>query len=181
MSLLTAKSEMKVPFDPGTTPFSLLRKLKVALLLVSLLSVLAVHIPFLPLTVQAVGHAFTNLAGQEHRWNMFSADPRGDSLDLKAVLVLEDGRALEWTIDRHRPGGDLAFYHWVKWMESAVLEPYRVQLSEFADWLALSSPEPVREILVIGERRFGSPAGEPPLPSVVIDLGRYEVGATESG
>ncbi|HJQ96616.1 MAG TPA: hypothetical protein VJ935_13040 [Acidimicrobiia bacterium] len=150
-----------------------MRKIKLVFLFLSVLSVLAVHIPVLPLTVQALGHGFTNLVGQEHRWTMFSADPRGDSLDLWAQLELEGGRILEWKIDRDRTGGDLSFYHWVKWMETAVLEPSKAHLPEFADWLALSSSLPVREIVIFGERREGPPVGEPPAPSVVVELGRY--------
>ena len=182
MSLPTASPDVEITAsDLGASPLSLTHKLKATFLLLSLLSVLSVHSPFLPTTVQAFGHAFTNLVGQEHRWNMFSADPRGDSLNLKALLVLEDGRTRDWTIDRDRFGGDLAFYHWVKWMETAVLEPYKARLPEFAGWLALSSSDAVSEVFVFGERRLGPPAGKPAPPPVVIELGHYKARADGSG
>jgi hypothetical protein len=122
---------------------TLLRKLKLTFLLLSLLATVAVHAPFTSPRIQALGHAFGNLVGQEHRWNMFSADPRGTSLDLWADLISDDGATQRWQIDRDRPGGDLAYYHWVKWMEAAVLLPESASLPGLAAWLSAKSPAQV--------------------------------------
>ena len=156
---------------PPTTP--LLGKVKVAFLGLSLLAIVAAHVPVLPLRVQALGHGFGNLVGQEHRWNMFSADPRGTSLDLWAEVVYEDGTRDEWRIDRTRIGGDFAFYHWVKWMETAVLEPDKARLDGLAGWLAAVSPQPVDEVIIYGQQRLGVPPGEPLPPSEVAKLGHF--------
>ena len=153
---------------------SLMRKLKLALVSLSVFAVLAMHIPALPLSVQAVGHAFTNLIGQEIRWSMFSADPRGTSLDLWAELVFEDGHTEEWRIEQSRPGGDLAFYHWVKWMEAAILVPEKADLPGFAAWLADTASAPVQEVVVYARQRPGLPPGEPLPPYEVTILGRYD-------
>jgi hypothetical protein len=153
-----------------------LGKVKVAFLGLSLLAVISVHVPVLPLTVQAIGHGFANLVGQEHRWNMFSADPRGTSLDLWVEVVFENGTKEEWRIDRTRVGGDFAYYHWVKWMETAVLEPNKAQLDGLAAWLAAVSMGPVDEVIVYGEQRLGVPPGQPFPPSEVAQLGRFTPG-----
>jgi hypothetical protein len=144
-----------------------------AFLSLSLLAVVAAHVPALPLAVQALGHGFANLIGQEHRWNMFSADPRGTSLDLWAEVVSVNGTKEQWRIDRSRVGGDFGYYHWVKWMETAVLEPNKAHLDGLADWLAAISPVPVEEVVVFGEQRIGVPPGEPVPASEVAELGRF--------
>jgi hypothetical protein len=154
----------------------LIRKLKVLALLLSLFSVVAVHISSWPVEVQAAGHAFANLVGQEHPWTMFSADPRGTSLDLWAEVVLEDGRSNEWRIERARVGGDFAFYHWVQWMETAVLNPENAQLDGLAGWLAANSSSPVAEVIVYGQQRLGRPPSVPPALAKIKVLGRFESG-----
>jgi hypothetical protein len=155
----------------GTMP--LLGKVKVAFLSLSLLAVVAVHVSAFPLTIQAIGHGFGNLVGQEHRWNMFSADPRGTSLDLWAEVIFANSTKDLWRIDRNRLGGDFAYYHWVKWMETAVLEPNRARLDGLADWLAAISPSPVNEVIVYGEQRLGVPPGQPAPGRQVAELGRF--------
>ena len=149
-----------------------------AFLLLSLLAVIAVHVPVLPLPVQAFGHGFANLVGQEHRWNMFSADPRGTSLDLWAELDFADGRTRIWRIDRSRIVGDLAFYHWVKWMETAVLEPQKAELAGLAEWLADTSTAPVDGVVVYSRQRIGLLPNQPPPPADVSVLGRFTTGGT---
>jgi hypothetical protein len=89
---------------------------------------------------------------------MFSADPRGTSLDLWVDVVYENGTTKAWRIDRDRVGGDLAYYHWVKWMETAVLEPDKAQLDGLADWLGAVSPAveqaaPLAEVAQLGRFR----------------------------
>ena len=158
----------------STPPTSLRKTLKLAFVSLSLLAVIAMHIPRLPLSVQAFGHGFTNLIGQEIRWTMFSADPRGTSLDLWAQLVFVDGRTEEWRIERTRPGGDLAFYHWVKWMETAVLEPQKAELGGLADWLTDTVSASVQEVVVYARQRPGLPPSEPLPPYEVTILGRYD-------
>src|SRR5688572_17812522 len=66
--------------DQEHSALTFMRKLKVLVLLLSLFSVVAVHMFSWPVQVQAFGHGFANLVGQEHPWTMFSADPRGISL-----------------------------------------------------------------------------------------------------
>ena len=161
------------PVSITTPAVQLLGKVKVAFLGLSLLAVVAAHVPVFPLTVQAFGHGFTNLVGQEHRWNMFSADPRGTSLDLWAEMVLANGSRKQWRIERNRVGGDFAYYHWVKWMETAVLEPNKARLEGLADWLAATSSTPVEEVIVYGEQRIGVPPGQPVPGSEVAELGRF--------
>lgn len=165
--------------EAGVARTTLLRKLKASFLLISLLAVIAVHIPALPLGVQAFGHAFGNVVGQEHRWNMFSADPRGTSLDLWAEIVRTDGQVEEWRIEQMRFGGDLAYYHWVKWMETAVLDPEHAQLDGFARWLASQSLEPIREIVVYGRLGIAGEFDEPQPPAEVIVVGRFAPGGNQ--
>jgi hypothetical protein len=146
-------------------------------LLLSLFSVVAAHIFSWPIQVQAFGHGFANLVGQEHPWTMFSADPRGTSLDLWAEIDLEDGRSREWRIERDRIGGDFAFYHWVQWMETAVLNPESAQLQGLADWLAANSSSPVAEVIIYGQQRLGKlPDRTPTAPEVKV-LGRFSSGS----
>jgi hypothetical protein len=153
-----------------------MRKLKVLVLLLSLFSVVAVHMFSWPVQVQAFGHGFANLVGQEHPWTMFSADPRGTSLDLWAEIVLEDGRSSEWRIERARIGGDFAFYHWVQWTETAVLNPESAQLQGLADWLTANSSSPVDEVIIYGQQRLGKLPDTPPAAAEVKVLGRFSNG-----
>jgi hypothetical protein len=156
---------------PPTLP--LLGKVKLAFLALSLLAVVSAHFRAFPLTVQAFGHGFANLIGQEHRWDMFSSDPRGTSVDLWAEVVFANRGKQQWRIDRSRVGGDFAYYHWVQWMETAVLEPNKAQLDGLADWLAAISPVPVDEVVIFGEQRIGVPPGEPTPGAEVAELGRF--------
>ncbi|MEX2622524.1 MAG: hypothetical protein WD651_02240 [Acidimicrobiia bacterium] len=153
----------------GSTP--LLRLLPVVFTVVSLLGVVAVHVPWLPIGVQAAGHSLTNHIGQEVRWNMFSADPRGTALDLWATIEFEDGISETWRIDRPLAGGELREYRWVKWMETAVLLKPEDQLQGLAGWLAAQSARPVSRITVFGsERPPSSPRASRPQPVVSVLL-----------
>ncbi|HJQ96015.1 MAG TPA: hypothetical protein VJ935_09950 [Acidimicrobiia bacterium] len=149
------------------------QKMKLVFLGLSLCSTLLIHLPDAPFGVQAAGHAFANLIGQEHRWTQFSADPRSTSLDLWAEVVSANGITDEWRIERRRVGGDLAYYHWVKWMEAAVLEPDRARLDGLARWLAASYAFPVKGITIYGAQQPGVPPGEPFAPVEIAVLGRY--------
>jgi hypothetical protein len=137
----------------------------------SLLAVVFVHVPALPLAMQAMGHAFANAIGQEHRWNMFSADPRGSSVDLWASLTTETGESTEWAIDRSRPGGDLAHYHWMKWVETAVLDPERANIEGLANWLMDQAQPAAREVTIYGEVLVGvHPSERRPDPKLLLLL-----------
>jgi hypothetical protein len=140
---------------------NLLRKVKVVFLGISLFSVLAIHLPSVPLPVRLAAHAFANLIGQEHGWRMFSADPPGPSVDLFASMRTPNGETRTWEIDRRRLGGDLAHYHWVKWTETAVQYPALANLSGLTDWLVSQSDESYSEIVVYGQITWRR---EPPLP-----------------
>lgn len=155
---------------PGTSG-NLLRVLKMSFLAMSLSAVVTIHVPLLPVPVQAMGHAFANAIGQEVRWTMFSADPRGTSIDLWAVLSTNPDESEVWTIDRHRPGGDLAHYHWERWMEHAVVVPERATLEGLANWLFDVVRPAAREITIYGETAGGVLPSEPPLdPEVAVLL-----------
>lgn len=161
---------------------SLLRLLPVVFTIVSLLGVVAVHLPWLPIGVQAAGHSLTNHIGQEVRWNMFSADPRGTALDLWATIEFDDGTSESWRIDRQLAGGELREYRWVKWMETAVLLTPQDQLRGLAGWLAAQSSRPVSRITIFGSERPPSlPGASRPQPVVSVllqmdaaDLSRIE-------
>lgn len=144
---------------PELSTFGNGRLARLALLFLSLLSVALVHLSWLPLEVQAIGHAVTNVMGQEVRWTMFSADPRGTSLDLWAELEFRDGTSSVWRIDRDDGGGDFGFYRTVKWMEGAVLDPKPGSLERFADWLIASSPKPIARVEIWTSQQIGSPPG----------------------
>ena len=146
------------------TAFSLREKLALAFTALSLLAVVAVHVSWLPLTVQAAGHSLTNLIGQEHRWNMFAADPRGTSLDMWAVIEFEDGSTDTWRIERNVTGGDFRFYRWVQWMEAAVLLRPEEQIEGLAAWLAMSQTRPVQRVVVYGRQQPPAAPGHAELP-----------------
>jgi hypothetical protein len=171
MSESGVRAGQPISVTPPTV--QLVGKVKFAFLGLSLLAVVAVHMPTAPFEVQASGHGFANLVGQELSWTMFSADPRGTSLDLWADMVLANGSRKQWRIDRNRVGGDFAYYHWVQWMETAVLEPDKAQLEGLADWLAAVSSGPVNEVTVYSKQRLGVPPGQPVPISEVAELGRF--------
>lgn len=145
----------------GPSGWTLLQKIKAAFLGLSLGAVLATHLPGIPFPLLAAGHGLANLIGQEHGWRMFSADPPGPSIDMFASLVDTRGDSSIWKIDRQRPGGDLAHYHWIKWTETAVLYPEEANLSGFINWLSNESEESLSEIVVYGQISWRQ---EPPLP-----------------
>lgn len=124
-----------------------------AFTLLSLLAVVAVHLTWLPVPVQAAGHSFTNLIGQEHRWTMFSADPRGIAIDLWAEVEREDGSVTRWQLPRGVAGGELRSYRWIKWAELAVLGEAERQLGGFAEWLVEGPPLPVTRLVIYGTER----------------------------
>lgn len=137
--------------------------------LISLAAIVALHLPWLPIPVQAAGHSFTNLVGQEHRWTMFSADPRGVSIDLWAVLDHPDGSVTRWSITDESEGNELRFYRWVKWMETGVLQQPHDQLEGLAEWLESQAAKPVNRITLFGLlQEPGVLGGERPDPEVRV-------------
>ncbi len=135
----------------------------------SLAAIVALHLPWFPIPVQAAGHSFTNLVGQEHRWTMFSADPRGASVDLWAVLDHPDGSETRWSITDESEGNELRFYRWVKWMETGVLQQPHGQLEGLAEWLESRAAKPVTRITLFGSlREPGVLGGERPAPEVWV-------------
>ncbi|HEU4750879.1 MAG TPA: hypothetical protein VFT54_07450 [Acidimicrobiia bacterium] len=162
---------------------SLLRLLPVVFTVISLLGVVAVHVPWLPIGVQAAGHSLTNHIGQEVRWNMFSADPRGTALDLWASIEFDDGTSESWRIDRPLAGGELREYRWVKWMETAVLLKPEDQLQGLAGWLASQSSRPVSRITIFGsERPPSSPGASRPqaVVSVLLEVDVADLSPVEA-
>lgn len=171
---LNSSAEQSSEVVAARTSGNLLRALKMSFLGMSLAAVVAIHIPALPVPVQAMGHAFANAIGQDVRWTMFSADPRGTSIDLWALLTTDTGESEVWTINRRRPGGDLAHYHWVKWMETAVLYPDRADLEGLANWLFDEVQPAAREITIYGEAAGGALPSEPQSDSKVVALFRMQ-------
>jgi len=157
--------------------------LPVVFTVISLLGVVAVHVPWLPIGVQAAGHSLTNHIGQEVRWNMFSADPRGTALDLWASIEFDDGTSESWRIDRPLAGGELREYRWVKWMETAVLLKPEDQLQGLAGWLASQSSRPVSRITIFGSERAPSPPGAlrpQPVVSVLLEVDAADLSRVEA-
>jgi hypothetical protein len=144
--------------------------LRIAFTLLSLSGVAAANSVWLPLEVQAAGHGFVNTIGQDVRWNMFSADPRGVDLGLWASIEHTDGTATTWTIDRSVVGGDLQYYRLVQWTEAAVLLAPREQLVGLAKWLASESTKPVARVTIFGSQRDPSPPNAPRPPTRVAVL-----------
>ena len=139
----------------------LAKALPIAFTLMSLTAVAAANSVWLPLEVQAAGHAFVNIIGQDVRWNMFSADPRGIDLDVWASIEHTDGTTTAWTIDRNVPGGDLQYYRFVQWAESAVLLKSEDDLAGLAKWLVSEVTKPVTRITIFGSQRDPSRPGTP--------------------
>ena len=166
----TSLEEPKSPPPKSRMP-PLAKALPIAFTLMSLAGVAAANSVWLPLEVQAAGHAFVNVIGQDVRWNMFSADPRGVDLDLWASIEYTDGTTTTWTVDRNVMGGDLQYYRFVQWAESAVLLIPQEALGGLAGWLATQTTKPIARITVFGSQRDPSLPGMPrPQPRVEILL-----------
>ena len=164
----TSLEEAKSPPKSSRMP-PLSKALPIAFTLMSLTGVAAANSVWLPLEVQAAGHAFVNIVGQDVRWNMFSADPRGVDLDLWASIEYDDGTTTTWTIDRNLLGGDLQYYRFVQWAETAILLTPEKELRGLAGWLATQSNKPTARITVFGSQRDPSLPGTPrPQPRVEI-------------
>jgi hypothetical protein len=159
---------------PSPSPLSPLSKaLRIAFTLLSLAGVAAANSVWLPLEVQAAGHTFVNIVGQDVRWNMFSADPRGVDLNLWASIEHTDGTTTTWTIDRNVLGGDLQYYRFVQWAESAVLLTPEGDLVRLARWLVMESTGPVARVTILGSQRDPGQPGTPrpqPQVQVLLDL-----------
>jgi len=167
-SLATPKS----PPTPSRVP-PLARALPIAFTLMSLTGVAAANSVWLPLEVQAAGHAFVNIVGQDVRWNMFSADPRGVDLDLWASIEYTDGTTTTWTIDRNVLGGDFQYYRFVQWAEWAVVLTSEDDLGGLAGWLATGTTKPIARITIFGSQRDPGQPGTPrpePRAEVLLDL-----------
>jgi hypothetical protein len=166
-------TSLEAPNSPPSTSWlpPLAKALPIAFTLMSLAGVVAANSVWLPLEVQAAGHAFVNIVGQDVRWNMFSADPRGVDLDLWAAIEYTDGTTTTWTIDRNVLGGDLQYYRFVQWAESAVLLTSEDDLGGLAGWLATETTKPIARITIFGSQRDPSQPGTPrPQPRVEILL-----------
>jgi hypothetical protein len=163
----TKSHDMPESLPPASklSPFS--KALRIAFTLMSLAGVAAANSVWLPLEVQATGHAFVNIVGQDVRWNMFSADPRGVDLTLWASIEHTDGTTTTWTIDRNVVGGDLQYYRFVQWAESAVLLKSEDDLVGLASWLVTEATKPVTQVTIFGSQQDPSPPGRPrPQPRV---------------
>jgi len=152
-----------------TPPHSLAKALPLGFTLLSLIAVAAANSVWLPMGVQAAGHGFVNLIGQDVRWNMFSADPRGVALDIWATIEHVDGTTATWTIERNVAGGDLRYYRFVQWAESAVLLKPESALEGLVGWLGSQSSKPIARITVFGSQQEpATPGGARPAPRVEV-------------
>jgi len=76
-------------------------------------------------------------AGMEQSWDVFSPNPRAQSLEVIAVLEYADGTVAEWTV----PDFDLVFgsfrsYRWRKWQERVRLDSNQQYWDSSAAWIA---------------------------------------------
>ena len=150
----------------------------------SLIAVGAVHSPWAPIAIQAGGHAFTNVVGQEHPWSLFAPDPRGISLDIVAVIEFEGGSEDVWKIDRRAPGGGFRSYRWVQWMESVLLSDNTEQVESLVSWLVRDADEPVARVVVYGLRRPPATVGDDRPPAsieVLVDVINHQIINHEGG
>ena len=143
-----------------------------AFVALSLIAVVLSHSPWLPLPVQAAGHSFSNLVGQEVRWTMFSADPRAIAVDLWAEVEYTDGSRRRWSIDRSM--SELRLMRWSVWTEVAVLQAPQDQMEALAGWLAARAEKPVARIEIFGSERGPGVAGEERRPPHVELLYTWE-------
>ena len=166
------RSTEEAQVDAKDSPsHSLSRVLPLVFTLLSLLAVAAANSIWLPVGAQAAGHAFFNIIGQDVRWNMFSADPRGVDLDIWATIEHDDGTTSTWSVDRDVLGGDLQYYRFVQWAETAVLLAPEDALRGFAGWLAGEAVKPVARITIFGSQRDPvEPGNVRPEPRVEILL-----------
>jgi hypothetical protein len=148
--------------DAGKESNRLRRLVLTGFLGLSLLAVAVIHMPWLPVGVQAAGHSLTNLIGQEVRWTMFSADPRGTSLDLRVNVQYTDGSTSIWIVPRSDVLGDFGFYRLVKWMETAVLDPKPGSLEDLAEWVVANAAKPVQQVQIWAGQRLGAHPSDPP-------------------
>lgn len=149
------------------------RSIKVVLLTLSLLSTVIVHLPSLPLGVQAAGQQFLYLTGHEHTWNLFAANPRDVSLSMLGELTLADGTIERWQPSEHGGAfGDLVHYRPVRWVEYQYGRRDPVGLLALARWLARNAvSEPVRVELKLEETRTplpGDPKAQPTVETLLV-------------
>ena len=171
--MVTYEVADEVPDQFHAPPPSLRTRLGAAVVVLSLMAVLLVHMPWLPLSWQAAGHALTNLVGLEHRWNMFSADPRASSIDMAVFIGYQDGSQGVWEIDRDIPGGEFRYYRWVRWMEAAVHQRPEEQLLGLASWIEGLAPAAVEKVAIVGYLQEPGNPGEMrpgPKPQLLMEV-----------
>jgi hypothetical protein len=140
----------------------------------SLLATTIIHIPWLPLTVQAAGQQFLYLTGHEHTWSLFAANPRNYSISLRAEIGLEDGSVSAWTAPRYTsPWGDLIHYRAVRWQEFQYAESDQTALTALARWLADRSGSEVTAVELIATATPTPAPGDPPIPATTKSLVVY--------
>ena len=159
---------------------SLVDMLGIAFTVVSLAMVVAVHLTWLPVPIQSVGHLMTNAVGQEMRWTMFATDPNGTAVYMWADVERADGTTVTWAPDKDVIGGDLRSYRPYRWVERVMFAEPSDQLAALAAWLDTEVDGSVIRVRIYGSEQIGvSPAEERPAPEVRLlwDTGGADPGA----
>ncbi len=76
-------------------------------------------------------------AGFDQSWEVFSPNPREQSIQVVAVLTYDDGTTAEWTVPEFDPViGTLRSYRWRKWQERVRLDDNQRYWETSAAWIA---------------------------------------------
>lgn len=87
-------------------------------------------------TVDAVWSPATN-SGMEQSWDVFSPNPRAQTIEVVAVLEYDDGTVAAWTVPEFDPVfGSLRSYRWRKWQERIRLDSNERYWDSSAAWIA---------------------------------------------
>jgi hypothetical protein len=104
-----------------------------------LLAQLGTHLPpsALERAVGEASHRFVRLAAADQSWAVFAPNPRSTSLDLEALVTLDDGSTRRWELPDGPPiGANLRFYRWRKWLERVRGDDQSALWEPTARWIA---------------------------------------------
>ena len=82
-------------------------------------------------------------------WAVFSPNPRGQSLDVRAEVELDSGEVVVWDVPEFDPViGAFRQYRWKKWQERVRLDARTDLWAPTIDWLRRGYPDAVRVTLI---------------------------------
>lgn len=123
-----------------------------------LLAEIGTHLPpsALERAVGEAAHRVIRVAAADQSWAVFAPNPRSTSLDLEAVVTLDDGTTRRWSLPDGPPiGANLRFYRWRKWLERVRADENQTLWDPTARWIAsLFDDEPAAVVRVELIRRF---------------------------